>query len=66
MEQDLEKRLAELEKKVDRIWRSVEQTRKMYLWSLIIGAVLFVLPLIGLAFAFPTYLKSLDISSLVK
>lgn len=66
MDQDLEKRFAQLEQKVDRIWHSVEQTRKMYLWSLIIGIVLFVLPLIGLAFAIPAYLKSLDISSLIK
>ena len=66
MDQDLERRLVDLEAKIDRIWHSVEATRKMYKWSLIIGIVLFVLPLIGLLFAIPAYLKSVDISGLLQ
>lgn len=59
-------RLTALEQKVERIWHSVESTRKMYLWSLIIGIALFVLPLIALGFVIPQYLKSLDIQSLLQ
>jgi len=66
MDQDLQTRLAELEQKVDRIWHSVEQTRKMYLWTLIIGVALFILPLIGLAFVLPSYIKSLDLNGLLQ
>lgn len=66
MDQDLNQRLTALEAKTEKIWHSVEQTRKMYLWSLIIGAVLFILPLIGLTVVIPQYLKSLDINSLLQ
>ncbi len=59
-------RLTALEQKVEKIWHSVEQTRKIYLWSLIIGAVVFILPLIGLAFVIPQYLKSVNIQSLLQ
>lgn len=66
MDQDLEQRLTALENKTEKIWKSVEQTRKMYLWSLIIGAALFILPLIGLAFAIPQYLKSINIQNILQ
>lgn len=66
MDQDLNQRLTQLEQKIDKIWHSVEATRKMYLWSLIIGAALFILPLIGLAVVIPQYLKSIDIQSLLQ
>ncbi len=57
-------RLTALEEKIEKIWASVEKTRKMYLWSLIIGAVLLILPLIAMGFVIPQYLKSIDIQSL--
>jgi hypothetical protein len=66
MDDEIRKRLTALEEKIERIWHSVEATRKMYLWSLIIGALLFILPLIALGFAIPQYLKSIDINSLLK
>ena len=43
----------ELEKKLDAIWRSVEKTRKYFLWTLIITLVTFVLPLIILIIFIP-------------
>lgn len=63
MDQDLSQRLATLEAKVDKVWHSVEQTRKMYLWSLIIGAALFILPLIGIGLVIPQYLQSLNLDA---
>ena len=62
---EVSKRLTALEEKTDKIWHSVETTRKMYLWSLIIGVILFILPLVGLLFVIPQYLKSIDISNLL-
>ncbi len=61
MDNDIEQRLTALEQKLNHVYRSVEQTRKIILWTSIIGVVLFILPLIGLAFVIPTYIKSLNI-----
>lgn len=64
MEDDTLTRLAEYEKKLDAIYRSVEKMRKYFLWTLVIGVVTFVLPLIGLAFVIPYYLSVLSSSGL--
>jgi hypothetical protein len=53
MEQDLQTKLDEQDKKLQAIWHSVEQTRKYFLWMLIASAVLFILPLLGLLIAIP-------------
>jgi len=45
------------DKKLDAIYRSVEQTRKIFLATVIISVVAFVLPLIGLIFVIPWFLK---------
>ena len=58
MDQDIAQRLTALEAKVDKIFISVEKTRKYFLWTLIISVVLFILPLIGLVFAVPMFLTN--------
>ncbi len=58
MEPNLEQRLAGLEEKIDKIFRSVEKTRKYFLWTMIITLVLFVLPLIGLVFVVPMFMSN--------
>jgi hypothetical protein len=55
---DINKKIATLEAKVDMIYASVEQTRKYFKWTLIITLVLFFLPLIGLTFAIPAFLNN--------
>jgi hypothetical protein len=60
MDNETVERIAALEKKIDAIWVSVEKTRKYFLWTLIVGVVTFVLPLIGLAFVIPFYLRTLS------
>jgi hypothetical protein len=57
MDEELRRRLEEQSKKIDDIFRSVERTRKYFLWTLIISVVLFILPLIGLLFAIPQFLS---------
>ena len=52
------KKLAELEEKVDKVYKSVEKTRKYFMWTLILSVVLFVLPLIGLLFIIPQFINS--------
>lgn len=51
-------RLAELEKKIDAIWTSVEKTRKYFLAVIWISILVVVLPLIGLAFIIPSFLDT--------
>ena len=58
MDQETKNRLDELEKKIDAIYISVEKTRKYLLWTFIATVVVFVLPLIGLAFVVPSFLDN--------
>lgn len=60
MEPQFEARLASLEKKIDAIYISTEKTRKYFLGTMIVTAVAFVLPLIGLLFAIPTFISSFN------
>lgn len=48
----------ELEDKIDKIYISVEKTRKYFFWTMIITVVLFVVPLILLAIVGPSFLSS--------
>lgn len=57
MEQDIIKKLEEQQIKIDQIFISVEKTRKYFQWTMIITVALFVLPLIGLMFAIPSFLS---------
>lgn len=58
MEQDTNKKLLELEQKIDLIYISVEKTRKYFFWAMIITIVVLVLPIIGLVFAIPSFLNT--------
>ena len=53
--------LADHEKKLDAIYRSVEKTRKYFLWTLVITIVTIVLPLVALAVLVPFYLQMLQL-----
>ena len=57
---DIQERIAKLEEKIDKIYISVEKTRRYFLWTLIITVVVMVLPLIGLIFVIPTFLASFN------
>lgn len=54
----IDQRLAALETKIDAMYATVEKLRKYFLWTGIITVILFVLPLIGLMFAIPSFLQS--------
>ncbi|MFA5986359.1 MAG: hypothetical protein WC819_03365 [Parcubacteria group bacterium] len=53
MEEKILQKLEEQEKKINAIYKSVESARKIFLATLIITIVTFVLPLIGLIFILP-------------
>ena len=53
MEEKILQKLEEQEKKINAIYKSVESARKIFLATLIITIVTFVLPLVGLIFVIP-------------
>lgn len=57
MDQDIQKKLAEQDTKLDAIYKSVEKTRKYFLIVLWATIITVVLPFIGLIFAIPSFLK---------
>ena len=62
MEGDLEnikKQLAEQNEKIEKIYSSVEKTRKYFLWTLIISVIVIILPLIGILFLLPKTIEAL-------
>lgn len=62
MEQEILKKLEEQEIKIEAIWKSVEKTRKYFLFTMISSIVMVVLPLIGLLIAIPIMLNTLSTS----
>lgn len=64
METELLQKIDALEKKTDAIYKSVERARKYFLWTLIVSVAMIILPLIGLAFAIPFYLRTISPASL--
>jgi hypothetical protein len=58
MQPDINKKLEDLEKKIDAIYISVEKTRKYFFWTMIITIVVLVLPLIAMVFIIPSFISS--------
>jgi CHASE3 domain sensor protein len=58
MEQKILKKIEAQEKKLNDIYRSVERTRKYFLWTLVVTIVVVVLPILGLIFLVPKLLSS--------
>lgn len=56
---DIEKRIIDLESKIDRIYISVEKTRKYILWTIIATVVAVILPLLALGFIVPSFINTL-------
>ena len=65
MDDDSNKKIIELEQKIDAVYRSVEKTRKMFMWTLIITLVMIIVPLIALFFVIPVYISNLDLGGLL-
>jgi type IV secretory pathway component VirB8 len=61
---ELDTKIKQIDQKLAAIYKSVEKTRKYFLWTLIISVVVFVLPLVGIAFVIPLFLGSLSSYSL--
>ena len=64
MDQEILKKFEEQDKKLDAIFKSVERTRKYFLWTFILSVAVMVLPLIGLAFVIPKFFATLNLGGL--
>ncbi len=64
MEEIILQKIETQDQKLEAIYRSVEKTRKYFLWTLIITIVTLVLPLVGLVFAIPLFLETLNFQNL--
>jgi type II secretory pathway component PulF len=64
MEQEILRKIEELEKKVEAVYQSSEKMRKYFLWTLIISAVVIILPLIGLLIVIPQFLNTYNAANL--
>ena len=60
MDQEIGVELKKLDEKIDRVYDSVERTRKYMLWSLIMQVAVVLLPLVVLMLAVPFILSSLS------
>ena len=58
MNEDLIKKIDEKQEKINKIYVSVEKTRKYFQWTLIITLVTIVLPILLLLFILPTIMST--------
>ncbi|PJA89475.1 MAG: hypothetical protein CO138_00245 [Candidatus Moranbacteria bacterium CG_4_9_14_3_um_filter_33_15] len=56
MEEEILKRMKAQEEKIDQIYRSVEKTRKYFLWTLLATIIMFILPFLGIIVAIPWFI----------
>ncbi len=65
MDQELKNRLDVMDRKLDAIFVSAEKTRKYFLIAMVVSLIAFVLPLVGLVFAIPSFMSSYsDVSAM--
>ena len=58
MDEETQNKMAGLEKKIDDIYKSVEKTRKIIMWTGIITIAVIVLPLIAMMFVIPSFISN--------
>ncbi len=57
----IEKKLADVEVKLDAVFKSSEKMRKYFLWTLIITAAVIIIPLFILPLLLPAFLSSVTL-----
>ena len=57
MENDLQQKFEEQDKKLGDIYQSIEKMRKYFLWTLIVTIVTIVLPLVALVLILPWFIN---------
>jgi len=62
MEEEILKKIEAQDKKLEEIYNSIERIRKYFLWSFIVTVAAIILPLIGLLFVIPQFLRNFNAS----
>jgi|GEM_PF-2408886 len=65
MDQELQDRLTRFEQKLDETWQIARSAKRLFVWSIIISLALVIIPLIGLAIALPSFLRTLNVDSII-
>ena len=55
---ELRQKFDALEKRIGDVYASAEKTRKYFLTLLVVTVIVFVLPLLGLVFAIPSFIST--------
>lgn len=58
MDEELIKKIDNLEQKIDESTRQLTKLRRYFMWTLIISAAVVILPMIGLIIAIPQFLST--------
>jgi len=56
---DIEKKLTDLENKIDNVYITVEKTRKYIWWTMIVTIAVIIIPIIAIIFVIPSFLNSI-------
>jgi hypothetical protein len=59
MEEQLYKKIEDLDLKINEIYKTIQTAKKMFIWSVVITVLLFIIPLIILMFVLPSMLSTL-------
>jgi Zn-dependent protease len=59
MDREILKKIEEQDAKLEEIYKSVEKTRKYFLWTLIVSVAAIFLPIAGLIILIPWFLKTI-------
>lgn len=58
MDEEVKKRLDAHDELLQKIYQSVEKTRKYFFWTFILSILFFILPLAGLLFVLPQFINT--------
>lgn len=64
MEEDILNKFTEQDKKLEKIYSSIEKMRKYFFWTLIVTVAMIALPLIGILLVVPQFLNTITGSGL--
>jgi hypothetical protein len=62
MDQELKNKLETIEQKIDKIDKYINTIKKVFLWSFILTLAFIIIPLLGMLWAIPKFLSSIDMS----
>jgi hypothetical protein len=60
MDEQLQQKIEDMEVKINEIHHTIAATKKMFMWSLVISVLLFLIPLVILIFLLPSMLSTIS------